>query len=134
MTRERLMVLKLIEDKKITTDEAVKLLNAMKKGNSSNNNVNKESFQKMSKSVGDFTKDMGDKCSELFENAEPTIKNVKKTVSTNVSSILSDLSKVLNQNSFEANNANTANNDNDDIIDVEIVPSSKYDEVIKNVY
>jgi len=98
-THERMQVLKMVEDGKITVDEATKLFEAM---NFSAYTVEEsknfdEKFNKFASDMKDFAKDVACKVNELAKKVEPKVKEVAKNVVAGTANIADNISKSLNE-------------------------------------
>ena len=94
LKEERLKILELLEQGKITSDDATRLLGALKVGSPAADV--EEVFGKLFKSLDGFAKGVTDKVSEIRKDVEPKVKEVtKKTIEKTVT-VVDDLSKTLN--------------------------------------
>ncbi len=117
MKEERVMILKMIEEGKISADDGVKLLNALKGENGSFKKKDfEEKFSKAAKSLDAFAKDFKGKVEEFAKDAEPKVKEASQVVWEKTASAFDDLSKTI-KNIFETKDEKK--NKNDDIIDDE---------------
>ena len=104
MEKERLQVLKMIDEGKISVDEGTKLLDMLKGGGKESSNF-EDKFNKFSKDTKEFLKDMGKKINHIYEKAEPKVKDATKKVvaktadiAENISQSLSDKVKDMEEN------------------------------------
>ncbi|GHV42045.1 hypothetical protein FACS189490_10150 [Clostridia bacterium] len=99
MKEERLRILKLIEDGKISADEAVKLLEAIgAPGNGIPDGPTvDERFREFSQNAEAFLKDVGGKFGELYKEAEPKLKKAAKTVVEKTAYVVEEIAKNLNE-------------------------------------
>lgn len=133
MTKERMMILKMIENGTITSKEGVDLLNALnKKTAAGTSTFSDENIQKATDKVGEFANNMTKTCSDFVENAKPTVTYATKTVVGKVANIFSDLSS--NFNSYANAKVDDATYENDDDIfeDMDNVPRNNVIDVDYN--
>ena len=103
MKEERLRVLKLVEEGKITVDEAAKLLEVMMASKAPEEDFVTDSreferkFAAFAKNAESFAKDCGDKVGDAFREVEPKLRKVSKVVLVKTAAIIDDLSKALNE-------------------------------------
>ncbi|MCL2169555.1 MAG: hypothetical protein FWB74_05965 [Defluviitaleaceae bacterium] len=98
MQEERMQILKMIEDGKITVDESIKLLDALGGAVAKAPSADFEKkFNSFVKDTGDFFKDMGKKVNEMYKSAEPKIKDATKTVVAKTAEVCENISKSLNE-------------------------------------
>lgn len=105
--QERLKVLQMLEDGKISSEDALKLLEALKPpfGHRFRQNFESEEFNdewneklnRFSQSVDTFTRDFGDRFSDVAKDMEPKLRKAAKTVVEKTSMVVDDLSKALNE-------------------------------------
>ena len=114
MKEERIMILNLLNEGKISADEAAKLLDALGKagggegkkfkyhrdfsdfGDADERDV-EEKLKKFSQAVDNFSKEFGGKVSETFKEFEPKLKKTAKTVMEKTASVVDDLARALNE-------------------------------------
>lgn len=104
MKKERLRILDLLEQGKITADEASKLLEALKSPTVDFDDMEsdfatdvEEKLNRFSRTMDSFAKDFGDKMSGTFKDVEPKVKNVTKHVISKTAAIMDEISKSLNE-------------------------------------
>jgi len=103
MKEERMRVLKLVEEGKITVDDAAKLLEALMASKSPEEDCFQENrefekkFAAFAKNAENFAKDCGDKVGDAFREVEPKLRKVSKVVLVKTAAIIDDLSKALNE-------------------------------------
>ncbi len=97
MNNEKLMVLKLVDDGKITADEAVKLIKALGNSASEREIDLEDKLNRFSQSVDCFAKDSKERVENFAKDVEPRFKNVAKVVIEKTASMVDDLSKVLKE-------------------------------------
>jgi len=97
MQEERMQVLKMIEDGKITVDEATKLLDALKTSSHEYSPGFEEKFNKFSAESKEFFKEMGVKIGEMCEKARPKIESATKTVAAKTADIADNIAQSLNE-------------------------------------
>lgn len=98
LKEERIMILNMVQDGKLTTDEATKLLNALRVGTlevESGFDM-EEKIYKFTKSVDSFAKDVTGKLGTAFKDAEPKLKKATKTAVEKTAKVIDDISKSLN--------------------------------------
>jgi len=96
MQEERLQVLKMVDEGKITVDEATKLLDALKLAGGPQANLD-EKFNAFAKDTKEFFKEMGAKINEMYKEAEPKIKEATKTVVSKTANLADNISQSLNE-------------------------------------
>jgi len=94
MTNERLQVLKMVEDGKITVDEATKLLQSLGGFDSANF---EEKFSNFAAGANEFFKEAGCKLSAAFKEAEPKVKEITKNVVAKTASLADNISQSLHE-------------------------------------
>ena len=97
MHNERLQVLKMVEDGKITVDEATELLAALHATGGDPGISFEERFKDFTKDMKEFAKDVTCKVNELTKKAEPKIKEFTKTVAAKTANIADNISNSLNE-------------------------------------
>lgn len=101
MKEERMYILNLLGEGKITAEEASKLLEAIGKDKKSRKEywdddfVAEEKLLKFSQSVESFAKDFGSKIESTFKDMEPKVRKTTKTVMEKTASVIDDISKSL---------------------------------------
>jgi gas vesicle protein len=103
MQEERLQVLKMVEDGKITVDESIKLLEALKGGPSGPGL--EEKFNNFAKETKEFFKDVGKKVNEMYKGAEPKIKEATKKVAAKTAEVADSISQSINEKIKKAEEA-----------------------------
>jgi len=96
MQEERMQILKMIEDGKITADEGTKLLEVLKGGAAASPSF-EEKFNKFTKDCGEFFKEIGDKVNVMYKKAEPKIKDATKAVAAKTAEVCDSISHSLNE-------------------------------------
>jgi len=96
MEKERMQVLKMIDEGKISVDEATKLLDVLKASGGKENASLEDRFNKFSSDTKDFLKDMGKKINHIYEKAEPKVKDATKKVVAKTADIAENISQSLN--------------------------------------
>jgi len=115
---ERMLILNMVAEGKISVDESLKLLESLNAGQTKEDftydyNYDfdfEEKVSKFSKSVDEFAKEMKDKFSVTFKDVEPKVKKATKTVVQKTVSVLDEISSSLNEtlrNLDENNEADT---------------------------
>ena len=105
---ERIMILEMVREGKISTDDATKLLSSLGGGSSSSKGFdNEEDFEdklnKFYSSVDTFAKDLKDRFGKVYKDAEPKVKEVTHKAMKKTASIMEDLSEKLNEKVNEIN-------------------------------
>lgn len=101
MKEERMYILNLLGEGKITAEEASKLLEAVGKDKKSRKEywdddfVAEEKLIRFSQSVEAFAKDFGSKIESTFKDMEPKVRKTTKTVMEKTASVVDDISKSL---------------------------------------
>ena len=103
MQEERLQVLKMVDEGKITVDEATKLLDALK-GTAAMHHAAvapspnfEEKFNSFTKDTKEFFKDVGSKINHMYKEAEPKIKSATKAVVCKTANLADNISQSLNE-------------------------------------
>ena len=96
MHNEKMQILKMVEDGKITVDEATKLMEAIKAIGPTSPTF-EEKFNSFAKDMKEFCKDTGTKINELYKGAEPKIKEFTKNVVAKTASLADNISNSLNE-------------------------------------
>ena len=97
MQDEKIMVLKMVEDGKISPDEAVKLLQALATPNESNSVDVDEKLNTFYQSVESFAKDCNEKVSAIAKDVEPKLKEATKIIVEKITPLLDSLSNSLKE-------------------------------------
>ncbi|MCD8238531.1 MAG: hypothetical protein LUC92_04240 [Clostridiales bacterium] len=105
MKEERMFILNMLNEGKITADDACKLLAALKTSDGSS-----AASSDIGDKVGKYAKDIKDKVSKMAKDAEPTVKKYADVVSDKIDDI---------RESFKSKNASKVNDDEIIIIDEE---------------
>ncbi|NMA83406.1 MAG: hypothetical protein GX962_06025 [Epulopiscium sp.] len=120
MREERMLILRLLQENKITAEEAEKLLTALNQGNvdekdKSSKNRTKEMENKL-KDLGDtledWSKDFSKKLDNIVKEVEPKLKKVTKIVVDKTTSAFDEISK-----EFKKEDHCCSNNGSDDDFD-----------------
>jgi hypothetical protein len=93
-------ILKMLEEGKITADEAAKLLETIRDTFAFEDYVNSDfndKVRRFGKDAESFLKGVGVKMGEFVKDMEPKVRNVTKTVVTRTADIVDELSKALNE-------------------------------------
>jgi len=103
MKQERMKILELLDQGKITASEAANLLEALKCSErepfwdeESSKRV-QEKVNKFTKNVEDFSKDVGDKLECFYKEVEPKLRTATKVVVEKTANIVDEISKSLNE-------------------------------------
>lgn len=103
MKEERMYILNLLGEGKITAEDASKLLEAVGKEKKSRKDYwdddfnAEEKLQKFSQSVESFAKDFGSKIESTFKDMEPKVRKTTKTIMEKTASVIDDISKSLSE-------------------------------------
>lgn len=102
MKKERLKVLEMVEEGKISVDEATKLLETLKAGadfewGAADYDDAEERLNQFSKNVDAFAKDFSDKFSSAFKEVEPKLKSATKVVIEKTVSMIDEVSRSLHE-------------------------------------
>jgi len=104
MKQERMKILELLDQGKITATEAAHLLEALKASDNQeriwDDNARKsiqEKVNKFSQNVESVSKDVSDKLESAFKDMEPRLRSVTKVVVEKTANIVDDISKSLNE-------------------------------------
>jgi len=97
MQNERMQVLKMIEDGKISVDEAAKLLEALRVSAAPAGPDLNEKFKDFACDMKDFCKDVTCKINEMTKKAEPKVKEFAKTVVSKTAEVADNISQSLNE-------------------------------------
>ena len=95
MEKERMQVLKMIDEGKITVEEGARLLDILTSQSDKRAAKMEEKFSKFSKDTKDFLKDMGSKINHLYEKAEPKVKAATKKAADKTADIAESISQSL---------------------------------------
>ena len=99
---ERMLILNMVREGKITVDESIKLLEALNEGESEafEGNYGYEMEDKVNSftaSLDNFAKDMNEKAKTTYKDFEPKLKNATKTVVEKTVGVLVDITNSLNE-------------------------------------
>lgn len=117
MKQERLKVLSLLEEGKITADEASLLLDKLNQeahhfiSDETAEHV-EEKLAKFAKSCEQFAKEFGQKAKVAYKDVEPKLKKASQTVLEKTASIVDDIAHSLHD-SLEKTKSENAGNDDD---------------------
>ena len=113
---ERLLILNMVSEGKITVDESIKLLEALSEGeNDFGGNYNSDMEDKVNgftASLDSFAKEVNEKAKTTYKDFEPKLKSATKTVVEKTVNVLNDITKSLNeslQNMEKSENCETQN-------------------------
>lgn len=100
MKKERMKVLTMVEEGKISVEEATKLLEAL----SVPDGIFEPDYDDMedkvnafSRAVDNFTRDIGDKIGETYKGMEPRLKKATRSVVEKTANIVDDIAKSLQE-------------------------------------
>jgi len=94
---ERMQVLKMIEDGKVTVDEGAKLLEALHATGGQPGATFEEKFKDFSCEMKKFAKNVTKKVDELAKKAEPKVKDFAKTVVAKTAKLADNISIKLDE-------------------------------------
>jgi len=101
---ERIIILNMLKDGKITVDESIKLLNALDSGEESSGSFDfdgsinmDDKFEKFTSTLDSFAKDVGEKAKTTYKDLEPKLKSGTKTVIEKTISVLGDINQSLTE-------------------------------------
>ncbi|MDR3240504.1 MAG: hypothetical protein LBT44_10555 [Clostridiales bacterium] len=111
MKAERMKILQMLEDGKITADEATKLLEAVKTAGYEDCGENwrerfwdeeaqkhwEEKVGKLSQNVEHFSKDLGSRLESILKDVEPRFRSASKTIVEKTACIVEEISKSLSE-------------------------------------
>jgi hypothetical protein len=99
MNDEKMKILQMVEDNKITVEDAIKLLDALKHRPQRFNGGDSDFEKKVGKFVGNvdgFAKEFGGNMVQKFKEMEPTLRKATKAVVEKTAKIVNDISNALN--------------------------------------
>ena len=102
LKEERIMILEMVRENKISADDATKLLNSLGDGGKSTTSHHfdseeiEEKFNKFYNNVDAFAKDLKGRLGEAYKKAEPKVKTATKKVMEKTADVMEDLSKSIN--------------------------------------
>ncbi|GHU52127.1 hypothetical protein AGMMS49975_07320 [Clostridia bacterium] len=108
MKKERLLILELLADGKISADEAARLLDSLKRdAREWDCDDANEKIKDFSRSVEGFAKDFSAKLETSFKIAEPKLRKTTKIALEKTAQVIDNISKSLNESirNFEAQEA-----------------------------
>jgi len=104
MKQERMKILELLDQGKVTAAEAASLLEALKASDNQEHLWDEETRQsvqdkvnRFSQNVESLSKDIGDKLEATFKDMEPKLRAVTKVVVEKTASVVDEISKSLNE-------------------------------------
>lgn len=95
MKEERLMILKMVEDGKISADDAVKLMNSLNSTDGLKECDVEEKLRRVARNMDSFTKDLRDKISSMAKDVEPKFRSTTKAVIEKTSEVVDEFAKNL---------------------------------------
>ena len=95
MQEERMQVLKMVDEGKITVDEATKLLEGLRA--TGGDKQFEEKFQAFASDMKEFCKDVACKINEATKKAEPKVKEFAKNVASKTAEVADNISLSLNE-------------------------------------
>ena len=103
MRQERLKILSLLEEGKITAEEAAKLLEAIKSpedpgffSEETAEQVN-EKVSRFAKNVEGFARDFGERVGDAYKDIEPKLKKASQAVLERTAAVFDEISRSLNE-------------------------------------
>jgi len=118
MREERMRVLALVEEGKITVEDATKLLEALSMSVSPTEEYAQDSreFERkvnaFAKNAEAFARECGCKMEGAFREVEPKLRKASKVVLTKTASVIDELAKALNENLQNMEKQDCCCNDN----------------------
>lgn len=103
MKQERLKVLSMLEDGKITAEEAAKLLESLKRGGpmyvweDDYSGEFEDRVNRFSRNVENFGKDFKCRMESAYKDMEPKLQNATRSVLEKTAAIIDDISSSLNE-------------------------------------
>jgi len=97
MQEERMIVLKMVDEGKITVDEATKLLEGLRGTGSDVGRQFEEKFKDFSADMKEFAKDVTCKINDMTKKAEPKVKEFAKNVVSKTAEVADNISQSLNE-------------------------------------
>ena len=101
MKKERIKILEMLEEGKISVDDATKLLESLKGcgdfGWEPGYEDAEEKLHQFSKNVDSFARDFSEKFSVVFKEVEPKLKSATRVVLEKTVSLLDDVSRSLHE-------------------------------------
>ncbi|MCL2856033.1 MAG: hypothetical protein FWE21_10560 [Defluviitaleaceae bacterium] len=95
MQEERMKVLEMINEGKITVDEGTKLLQTLRCEDGGQRF--EEKFNKFTQDTKEFFKDMGCKINEMYKEVEPKVKSATQKVVAKTADIAENISQKLDE-------------------------------------
>jgi len=95
MKEERLAILKLIDEGKISASEGVKLLNALRDDIPKREFEIEDGINKVTSAMDSFAKDIKEKFCDFTKDAEPRMKKASQSIIEKTSEIFGEISKNL---------------------------------------
>lgn len=109
---ERIMVLQMLQEGKISVDDATKLLETLDSGKhhcDKKSHDIEDKIKKLSKCVDGIAKDLGDQFGNAYKNIEPKFKKSMQCVFQKTADVMHDLSKKLSDTSDKLDDNNSNN-------------------------
>ena len=102
MKQERLKVLNMLEEGKISADEAARLLESLKKTEKSHfwedeDGEIEDKLKQFTKNLENFSKEIGVKMESAYRTMEPKLRQATKVVVEKTASVVDEISKSLNE-------------------------------------
>lgn len=123
LKEERLLILHMIHEGKISSEEGSKLLESIKfNAEDEYQGIDMEDkINKFSTTVDSFAKDVGSKIGTAFKDAEPKIKKATKKALEKTALVMEDISKSLNESikSMEEKESKSNSEEDTNVTDLE---------------
>ena len=100
LREERIMILEMVREGKISTEDATKLLNSIGAGSGTkevDQEEIEEKFNRFYNSVDSFAKDLKDRFGKVYKDAEPKVKDVTKKAMVKTASLMEELSEKISE-------------------------------------
>lgn len=97
MKEERMAILKMVEDGKISPNDAVKLMYALNNERPKRDFCLEEKFNKASQAMDEFAKDVKEKVNTVAKEVEPKFKKTTHTIIEKTSQIVDELAQTLRE-------------------------------------
>jgi len=118
MKEERLAILKLIDEGKISASEGVKLLNALRDDIPKREFEIEDGINKVTSAMDSFAKDIKEKFCDFTKDAEPRMKKASQSIIEKTSEIFGEISKNLKDmlNNDDEDDKEDINEEKDDTV------------------
>ena len=106
MKKERMKILNMVEEGKISVDEAAKLMESLSQFEHSEVEEVADDFrekcEQFSKSMDGFAKEFGTKVNDVYKEMEPKLKSMTRSLVEKTATVVDDISKSIHE-SLEKN-------------------------------